>query len=395
MSTKPKSPNPHRDTHALIELTKSSQILLSHFQSSLTPVPASFSAVPSHSSISASTSVPNPLDVVKTTTTLLKSHTTTLSLLLLTPPLTPSALSKKIGDVSSGVLSGMVAAVSGAPQPGQQDGLGEVMRAELRAQVRRVLGAWGDVLAHLLKFVERREGVEGKGKGKDEGVTESERQNILASTGVVWEACDALLKLCQDGVVGLVVKKAESWRATLMDAVEELKEWGENVEDEEEDGDKAEGSDGGRGEFGDEDGIFGAANKLSKGDKELKELLDVSVKKLKMVGMLYQALSKRRLKTFPAVPTSKVETNGEGTVALLDPMAKLDKLMGILKSIPECADELASSFYNLDEEEARQTLDTCCGEAKIAIELVKQSWSGKDDEFTTWSEKWVGALEVS
>ncbi|KAF2712402.1 hypothetical protein K504DRAFT_464496 [Pleomassaria siparia CBS 279.74] len=386
MSTKSKS----TDMRGLISLTKTTQTLLAHFQSSLSP--SQTSSTPSVALIPGSSSVPepNPLEIVKVATTLLKSHTTTLSLLLLTPPLTPSAIVKKIGDVSSEVLSNLVAAASGTAIQGQKDQLGDLMRVELRIQARRLIGTWGEVLALVLRFAEKRE----KATGKDEGPTESERQDVLAATGVVWEACDSLLKVCQDGVVGLVVKKAEQWRSVLMDAVEELKEWGEDVADED-DEDKAEGSDEEDGGFGDEDDIFGAANKLGKGDKDLKTLLDDSVKRLKKVSMLYQALIKRRLKTFPQSPVSADATNGESTEALADPIQTLDQLMVLLKGIPETVDDLASAFYDLDEEEAKDTLDKCCREAKSAVDLVKKSWTGTDDVFTTWSGKWTAALEAA
>ena len=264
------------------------------------------------------------------------------------------------------------------------------MRVELRGQVRRLLGTWGDVLALVLRLAERREGL----TGKDDGPTEAERQDVLAATGVVWEACDALLKICQDGVVGLVVKKVEQFRSVLKDAMEELQEWGEDLEDED-DEDKAEGSGGDDDGFGDEDEIFGAANKLGKGDKELKALLETSVKKLKKISMLYQALIKRRLKTFPKSSILAEATNGEGTEPKSDPMPKLDQLMVLLKTIPETVDDLASAFYDLNEEEAKETLDKVCGEAKSAIDLVRQNWTGTDDEFTAWSGKWIDALDAA
>ncbi|CAO2658215.1 Nn.00g059380.m01.CDS01 [Neocucurbitaria sp. VM-36] len=379
-----------KDLRALIDLTKTTQTLLMHYQSSLAPSSSNTSAPQPREN-----ELPNPLDVIKATTTLLKSHTTTLSLLLITPPLTPSAIIAKIGDVSSSVLSGMVAAASYTPQAGQKDNIGNTMRVELRAQVRRLLGTWGDVLALLLRMAESTQSSQGNGaaKAKDTGPTESEKQDVLSATGVVWEACDALLKLCADGVVGLVVKKAEELRAVLLDAVEELKEWGEDIED---DDDDAEGSGDEDDGFGDEDDIFGASNKLGKDDKELKELLDTSVKKLKMVGMLYQALIKRRLKTYPT-PTAatKAPTTIGATVTAGSSSKKLDDLLTILKTIPETVDDLASAFYDLDEDEARQTLEKCCGEAKSAVELVKQNWTGSDDEFTAWSGKWVSALEAA
>lgn len=385
MASKPKEKSGDNDLRTLIDLTNTTRTLVTHFQSSLAPLTASATSTDGKLAASTAAEQPNTLDAVKAATTLLRSHTTTLSLLLLTPPLTPSALIKKIGEVSSGVLTVLVAAASSTPSAGQVDELGILMRNELRAQVRRLLGTWNDVLALILRFAEEREKTGAKSKGKDKGPSESEKQDVLATTGVVWETCDALLKLCADGVVGLVVKKAEEWREVLMDAVEELKEWGEDVDDD--DDDKAEGSDD-EDDFGDDD-MFGAENKLTKADKELKELLDASVKKLKLVGTLYKALSKRRLKTFPMGAPSVEDKSEPASIK------KLEGLMAILKSIPENVDDLANAFYEKDEDEAKDILDKCSSEAKSAIGLVRQSWTGKEDEFTTWSKKWVTALEAA
>jgi hypothetical protein len=371
-----------KDLRALIDLTHTTQALLTHYQSSLAPSKATTSPTDAQTS---TTETPDPLEVVKASTTLLKSHTTTLSLLLITPPLTPSALIAKLNDVTSGPLSGMVAAALYIPGEGQKGDIGNIMRTEVKAHVRRLLGTWGDVLGLVLKMAERRDGKDGAKKDVGKEESEREKQDVLSATGVVWEACDALLKLCADGIVGLVVKKAQELRAVLLDAIEELKEWGEDVED---DDDEAEGSGG-----EDEDDIFGAENKLGKDDKELKELVDTSVKKLKMVGMLYQALVKRRLKTYPATSTLEPTATTNGTTA--NPSSTLDELMGILKTIPETVDDIAGAFYDLNEEEAKQTLDKCCDEAKTTIELVSKSWQGTDDEFTTWSGKWLSALDAA
>jgi hypothetical protein len=363
-----------KDLRNLIDLTKTTQALLTHYQSSLAPTKDA-----TQTPDTSSTEIANPLDVIKSSTTLLKSHTTTLSLLLINPPLTPSAIIAKIGDVSSGPLNSMVAAASYTPREGQRGDIGNMMRTEVKAQTRRLLGTWGEVLTMILHMAEKRQNI----NGKDTGPTESEKQEVLSSTGVLWDACEALLKLCEDGVVGLVVKQAQEFRAVLLDAIEELKEWGEDVKDDEDD---AAGSD-------DEDEIFGASNKIGKDDKELKALLDTSVKKLKMIGMLYQALIKRRLKTYPASSTLEPTADANGTTPT--PSKKLDALMNTLKTIPETVDDIAGAFYDLDEDEAKETLDKCCGEANSAIELVRQSWAGGDDEFTAWSGKWASALEAA
>lgn len=400
---------PAADIPALVTLTKTTQDLLIHLQSALTrsSTAAKPTSQPQPSPAVTSNNNLDPLEVLQATTTLLRSHTTTFSLLLLTPPFTPSAIMSKLGEVSSGALTGMVAAAtSPVPAVGEEDALGEVMRAEVRAQVRRLLSAWGDVLALVLQIAERKaqESTKGseKGKEKDEGLSESEKQNVLSATGVVWEACDSLLKVCQDGVVGLVVRKAEEWRSVLLDAVGELKEWGEDVAELADEVDYDYYGGGGSDEenygYGYEDDIFGAANKIGKGDVELKELLDTSVKRLKMVGMLYQALIKRRLKTFPKTSSSSAPASAQntpGTDTTQSSMERLDQLLTTLKSIPDSVDDLASAFYDLDEDEAKKTLDICCGKAKRAITIVKQTWTGQDDEFTTWSGKWVEALEAA
>lgn len=359
----------------LLDLTKTTQTLLTHFQASLAPTSPSDASIPPP---------PNPLQALKACALLLKSHTTTLSLLLLTPPLTPSAIVTKIGDVNSGPLTGLVGAAVA------QGGLGTLMQTEIRAHVRRLIASWAEVIALVTKMAEGRRDDQPKdgtksGEAKDKGPTDTEKADVLAATGLVWETCDALVKLCDGGIAGLVVRKAEEWRSVLLDAVEELKEWGEDVDD----GDDGvlqsddEGDDG--------DAMFEAANRLKKSDEGLKKLLDKSVRKLKMVSVLYQALIKRRLKTFVGFATTNMAECGSQNTA----MATLEDLMRLLKSIPEQVDDLASAFYDLDQGEAETTLDRCCRDAKDAASLVKQSWTGKDDEFTAWSIRWIDALTTS
>ena len=263
-------------------------------------------------------------------------------------------------------------------------------RAELAAAVRRVLSAWSGVLGCV------RSGAEAAAAGQQGGVGDAARGAILAATGVVWEGCDALVGLCEAGVVGLAVRRAEEWREVLLDAVVEMREWGEEAD---EDGDDEE--DGGE-RSGEEEGgfeVFGAANRLGKGDGELRALLEASVRKLKTVAVLYQALVKRRLKTFPppfaSAPSSKDGGADTAAAAAAQRVRTLDELVALLKSIPESVDELASAFYDLDGDEARVLLKKCCDDAARAATIVRQNWDRKDDEFTAWSEKWKDAMGTS
>jgi Grap2 and cyclin-D-interacting len=235
--------------------------------------------------------------------------------------------------------------------------------------------------------------------GQQGGVGDAARGAILAATGVVWEGCDALVGLCEAGVVGLAVRRAEEWRGVLLDAVVEMREWGEEAD---EDGDEEE--DGGEGSGEEDEGgfeVFGAANRLGKGDGELRALLEASVRKLKTVAVLYQALVKRRLKTFPP-PFASAPSPKDGdadadaaAAAVAQRVQTLDELMALLKSIPESVDELASAFYDLDGDEAKVLLKKCCDDAVRAATIVQQNWDGKDDEFTAWSGKWKDAMGTS
>jgi hypothetical protein len=73
----------------------------------------------------------------------------------------------------------------------------------------------------------------------------------------------------------------------------------------------------------------------------------------------------------------------------------LDHLMAVLKQIPDTVDDLASAFYDLDKDEAKETLDKTCREAEAAAELVRKSWTGSEDEFTAWLGKWSTALNAA
>ena len=208
------------------------------------------------------------------------------------------------------------------------------------------------------------------------------RRDSLSSTGVVWESCDALIELEKIGVAGLAVQKAEQYRDSIKDAIEELQEWREGTDMDNEGEDDALLDSGDEGVDGDADSIddiFNAANSCPKDRPELRELVEKAEGRLKKVVLLYTALGKRRLKTF--------KTGGNSESA-----ERLDKIMEGLKQVQSDVDELAGCFYDLDEEKARAGLEQCVTRAKTTYEEAKTSWDGQEDEFTTWSKKWDEAV---
>lgn len=222
----------------------------------------------------------------------------------------------------------------------------------------------------------------GKTKAKAQANDDNGRDS-LTSTGVIWQACDAIIALETFGLSGIAVRSLDESRDMIKDAIEELKEWEEgDGEDDDEDEDGPAGSDD---EFEENDSVedmFSAANSLPRNRPDLKKQLNTATDKLRKIVMLYAALSKRRLKTFtPAVATTKKN------------IAVLDDLLKIVNELPTTVDDLASAFYELDGEEVEQITTKCVSSATKAAALVKLDWNGREDEFTTWSSRWIEVMK--
>ncbi|OQO10788.1 hypothetical protein B0A48_04088 [Cryoendolithus antarcticus] len=345
-------PSAAADVQALDALITSTLALLSQFTTSLAATSAA-------STSAAIKGPPNPLDILSDASRLLKAHVTKISLLAINKPFTPSAITTIIREVAGTCLPAMMSAVQICEQ--EETIWPEFVGKEAQLRVRRVFRE----MESLLKEVRNISQGTGAGLGG--------KRDSLSCTGVVWEACDALAELRKLGIAGLAVQKAEQWRDTIKDAIEELKEWmeGEALDSEGQkdallDSDD-EGVDGDADSF---DDIFNAANSMPADRPELKVLVEKAVEKLRRVGLLYNALIKRRLKVYRSA--GEVKGNAK----------RVDEIMVDLRAIPHMIDELASTFYDLDEERARIVLDKCVARAKGVATLAAKSYDGNDDEFT-------------
>lgn len=364
-----------------LRLTKGSTLsLLNQFTTSLSASHTSPGTPPP-------ANAPNPLDVIHTTATLLKAQTTKLSLLVLNKPFTPSAISTILRDVSTSCLPALMSAVE-ICDPSTYS---KILFNEVRLRVRRVLQEFAGLIEEIpVVDVDGHESKEG-----------AKRDN-LASTGVVWEACDSLIALDCDGLVGLVVKKAEEWRAMIKDAIAELKEWSEDeadsdVDDEHDTNEADTGlendinSNGSVPDVPDDttfEDIFGTTRKLPKGPSILRTQLESSLSKLSLTQILYQAVIKRRLKALPPLvraPASSLPYSHTITI--------LDQLMSHLEVVPTEADELASAFYELNNNSAKEYHNRIIDHAKKAALLAEVSWDGKEDALTEWSRKWLTLVD--
>lgn len=376
--------------HALQELIATTQTLLEQFHRALSVSDSSTTSSSSATSSKQNES-PHPLELVGTAATLLKANTTKLTLLLRTEPFTPSAITTVLRDVAGTCLPAMM----GAVEICTVEAWGRLMRVELRHRVKRTVDGIAELVDKIKTAAENNgkvsAAVNGNGASKKKPEAKVLGKDNLADTGVVWNACDELISLKQSGIAGLAVKKAEAYRETITDALEELKDWAEDVSDVADDADEDEDQDDALSAEGDADGdsiehMFSAGNKMPRDDHEMKTLVDLALKRLKMIGMLYQAVGKRRLKTFEVGSLTEAERSTRLQV--------LDELLGLLKEAQELVDELAMAFYDLSHQEAKRLLQECQDTASKAATLVKQNWEGKEDEFTAWSNKWTTAVNT-
>jgi hypothetical protein len=362
------------DLKALNTVLANTQVLVASLSASLkNPAAAAASTLTSQS---AEENPINPLHLAHDAASLLKAHSTKLSLLLLNPPFTPTAVTKVLRESGAQALP----ALATAAQLCTKASYTEVVSTELKWRVGRLLDEFGK----LLKDMPR----DGSGKVVAPEAGKVANANALPQTGVVWNAADQVMALKSVGIAGLLVKKAEQWRDTLKDAIEELQEWAEEEADDE---DEAE-DDEDEGNSSDEtystnaaqqmvDDLFNSGGSIPRNDPDrLRPRVEKAVRKLKLLSLLYTAVSKRRFKTVPAA-TSVVVTK------------RIDDAVNILKTLPPAADELASAFYDLDAEEVDKRLKACEKIGSKAADKLASDWNGGDDEFTEWAEKFKAQLK--
>lgn len=359
----------------------------------------------------------NPFNLAHDAATLIKAHTTKLSLLIVNAPFTPTAILTVLRELSSGPLPALVTSLEFC----QPDLYTHLLRKELQYRAQRVLSEFQTLVKEIP--------LDGKvlSNGRKNGTEAGVGKGSLASTGVVWAACDAVVELKISGIGGIMVKRSEQYRDTLKDAIEELREWGDEIS---EDGDTdAEGrgddtthEDGGLHEDGHTgngravnsaqdalDELFRSERHIPASDPhKIRERLDRTFPKLKLMTLLYTASIKRRFKALPQIsrlqslPLSSVvvsripapsSTNqAQNQAQAINAVERLDLVFTMLKRIPDMVDELASSFYELDVAEIDKNADGCFILGCEAAELLLTNWEGKEDEFTAWAEKFLAAM---
>ncbi|CAG8983679.1 hypothetical protein HYALB_00004111 [Hymenoscyphus albidus] len=316
---------------------------------------------------------------------LIRAHSTKLSLLIINKPFTASAITTVLRELVAGPLPGLASAVELC----SAEKYTSAASKELRYRANKVFTELGSLVKKIPLDGQVLSSDQKNGGGK----------GSLASTGLVWDACDAVLELKTLGVAGLMIKRAEEYRDLVKDALEELQEWGaeesDDGEDEASDVDDAE-KDAIENSAQDAlDEMFASHHHIPSDDPEkVRPRLESTQKRLRLIVLMYDAVMKRRLKTLPAIPHPqlppelKEKSGGDPGI-----VSCLDKVLAVFSSVPDITDELANAFYELDGVAIDKRMDECFFKAFTAAELLLQNWEGKEDEFTIWARKFQIAMK--
>ena len=355
------APSKALDALTVLETTISNlKMLLHRFQAALqAPTPA-------HPPIEDS---PNPLAVLSDASQILKAQTTKLSLLLLNKPFTPSAISFILTSLSNSCLPALMSALELC----LADKYTKLMHQYIKSSLSRIMM---ELLSLLSSIPQNEHGVE-KTLGRD----------TLASTGVLWAECYKMVALGSAGLTKLAAERVEEYHGLLKDAIAELEDWDPD-EDSESDTDSLPSHTG----KASSPRPIAAPLERSLQDLSLSSIAVLrkqTLGTLRIIRVLYPALVKRRILTFPNINSAATAENLPSSMQI----QSLDRLVDHTQQFTEETDEIAGALYAGHEEEVDDRLTKLAEASKACVEAVRLGWSGNKDEFTTWAEKWMLRLE--
>lgn len=221
----------------------------------------------------------------------------------------------------------------------------------------------------------------------EHGIEKATGRDTLASTGVLWAECDKMVALGSGGLTKLAAERAEEYHGLLKDAIAELEEW-DPEEESESDADSLTSNTGNAPSARPVDAsVEQSLNSLSL--SPIAALRKRTLATLRIIRVLYPALIKRRILTFPNIDSG-------GTAESLPTSSQvrsMDRLINYTKQITEETDEVAGALYAGDEKEVEDRLKQLAEISKTCVEDARTGWAGKEDEFTAWAGKWMGRLE--
>ncbi|RKF59634.1 hypothetical protein GcM3_173022 [Golovinomyces cichoracearum] len=315
----------------------------------------------------------NILDLVHDCATLIHAHSVKLSLLLSNKPFTPSVISRVLRELATGPIPSLLYAVELCNSQVNP----RLISLEIEHRVKHILAE----LKSLVEIIPSSRGL--LANSLYDGM-DTNRNKSLNIVGTIWENCDALKELKYLGIVGIYVKKIVEYRDLIKDALEELREWAMKESDTETDNEEAALPDNDTLQYANE--WFSTCSKHipSQDPDEIRPRLQITLKKLRLLILMFQAIIKRRLNILPGQPNLRQEVPSENYMPILKTVKLLDQLIDHIKKISDLTDDLAGSFYNLDVKQIDQKMKECFLTGSVAVESLVNNWEGNSDNFSTW-----------
>ncbi|GMG51968.1 unnamed protein product [Aspergillus oryzae var. brunneus] len=338
---------------------------------------------PSGNPASTELSGRDALPLLSASSTALKSQVTKLSLLAITSPFTSSAVGSVLSNLNGSVLPSFVtAALLITPTDHTK-----AFQAEALSLTKTGLNELSSLVKEVQLIAERNDEVQDHMEKKGIELSQNEKDLVTVATGRAWGACDALIDLASNGVVGFIIRRVEEWRDLVRDAVEEIDEWNPDEEGDEFFDELL--SDDGKQSLGkDSEGESSEDSSDSEDTAVLYELKRTSIRLLKPVVQIYPAIITNRLKKVPEFSPSLAN--------------QLESLMTNLHRIPEQVDEVAGALYEGDLERSIRYLKRTKDCAVEAVKLVVLPWveqnvtdsqQNAEDKFTNWSKTWLKVID--
>lgn len=357
----------------LLVILESTLGLSTQFISSLSLSAASTSGAP-HSAEGNDNNKNLPLPLLSAAAQTLKSNTGKISLFAINTPFTPSAITSVLTQINDSALPSLVTAAFLL----HPEHCTKTFHAEINTLVKSALREYITLINDIKKIA-----VE---NGK--GLTDEDRAAVTTSAARVWKVCDQLVAASTDGVVGMVIQKANEFLELVRDGIKELEEWDPEESDDDDWGlvdDLTDATKEEKDENDDEDREEMVA--MLSGEK--KDLLRL----LTPIAKLYTAVTTQRLKPLRQQPIlPKYASN-------------LDKLMDNLKQIPDLVDEAAGSLYEHDIQAVASYTSKLKSCAISTVEIVKKPWYPEtgvnaktdgqveaEDKFSKWATVWLNVF---
>lgn len=361
----------------LLRVLKTAVVLSEQFQTTLDTTPQ---AETTSTETASSTPQADPLVLLSDSTKTLRSQVTKLSLLAITAPFTPSAISTVVGAANDTAMPSLVTAAL-LLTPGKYT---KSFVSEARVLGKTVLREFSVLVEEVLRLANKHEAGDYKNQRE---LPKADKDVVTSRTGRVWDSCDMVIDLVSKGVVGFVAGRVQQWHDLIKDAISELEEW--DPEEDDTDFNNLLGSDEEDEEEGKEEG---------NDDKEPTQEEEDQVETLQKQKKSALRIIKPIAQVYPAIVSNRLKKGGLSASAAQ--IQKLESLSAHLQSIPGLVDEAAGSLYEGSVTDSVRYLHSAKATAERAVQLVSLPWKSesasgaeeKEDKFTVWSKTWMKVM---